>query len=111
VKRVRADEASFLPIARGGALLLGDAVSVVAGGQVTGRDSVLMSDGQGSDGRSRGIDTVAFASPSILGGQPHPLARDGQLPGFDISGTRASSSRASSNIVAERRMLFQWRGI
>jgi hypothetical protein len=111
MKRVRADEAAFLPIARGDALLLGDAVTVVAGGYVTGCDSVLMSDGQGSDGRSRGIDTVAFASPSILGGRPHPRARDGQLPGFDISGTRASSSRVSSNTVAESRMLSQWRGI
>ena len=110
MKRVRADEAAFLPIARGEALLLGDAVTVVAGGHVTGRDSVLMSDGQGSDGRSRGIDTVAFAAPSILGGRPHPRARDGQLPGFDISGTRASS-RASSNIVAGSRMLSRWRGI
>jgi hypothetical protein len=105
VKRVRADEAAFLPIARGDALLLGDAVTVVAGRSVTGCDSVLMSDGQGSDGRSRGIDTVAFASPSILGGRPHPRARDGQLPGFDISGTRASSSRASSGIAGESRML------
>jgi len=103
VKRVRADEAAFLPIARGEARLLGD--------PVTGCDSVLMSDGQGSDGRSRGIDTVAFASPSTLDGRSHPRARDGQLPGFDISGIRASSSRASSNIVAESRMLSQWRGI
>jgi hypothetical protein len=62
MKRVRADEAAFLPIARGEALLLGDPVT---GGHVTGRDSVLMSDGQGSDGRNRGIDTVAFAAPSI----------------------------------------------
>jgi len=65
VRRVRANEAAFLPIARGEALLLGDVVTLVAGGHVTGCDSVLMSDDQGSDGRSRGIDTVAFAAPSI----------------------------------------------
>ena len=67
---------------------------------------IWMSDDQGSDGRNRGIDRVAFAAPSISDGRPHPRARCGQLPDFDTSGTRVSS-HASSDLDVDSQMLSQ----